>query len=373
MLAMCASRRRNLSRVALVSAVSVAAAATWSGTLAGATQDLELQKQRLEVAKLSEEVRELRERNERQGSLAGALLAYVGFAGVAAAVIGAAVPIWKEIRERNRQQALDREQRERELQQSQLESQRRSEERLAEAVANLGADSESVRVSGAIALAGFLRGEHEALHGDVYRVLCANLRLDHSEAVNRFLVKAFEDAVRSHLESAAAGKTARELDLVRCVLRRIDLSGLDLTEADLAFAKLDYAILKKCVLVRARGLEVELREARLSDADLTEARFRKARCPDAHFHRVRLVSADFREADLARAEFFGAQLQGAHFDKADVRGARFDDANLKDAYFPGAKVNEATLKSLRNARGETWRDAHFADAVRAKLEGLDAS
>jgi uncharacterized protein YjbI with pentapeptide repeats len=312
----------------------------------------------LENRKLRAEIRKLELENARSDSLREDILAWAPFVTVLVAVAGLVVPVLRETR-------ANRRQRERELEQ-------RFDEQFAQAISNLGSDKDAVRVSAAVALAGFLRPRYLQFHEDVYRVLCANLGADHSEFVNRFLVRAFAQAARMHVAEARRTGTPAELDLVRCNLGRVDLSGLDLTGADVAFADLRHANLTSCVLDRARGYEVGLEKARLSRSSLREVRFHKARAPEAQFHESTMTSAELRGADLERAQFQQARLQGAHFDDAKLRGARFDQANVADTFFRGADLDDAALRSLLNTEGATWTKAHFDPERLARLQQLAA-
>jgi uncharacterized protein YjbI with pentapeptide repeats len=330
-------------------------------------------KAQLEVEKLRQEVRQLQIQNDRAGSLRETILDWAPFVTVLIAVAGVILPIRKEARAQRNQRKL-------ELEQRQVEERRRFDDLFAQAVGNLGADNEAVRVSGAVTLDNFLRDGYEPFHEQVYSVLRANLAVDHTKLVNRFILRAFERAIRLHLaaverEEEAAGP----VDLARCRLYRVDLHGLNLDEADLAFATLKEANLRGSSLVRARGIDVDLEKAKLSGALLTEVRFNGAACKGAHFHNTRLVSAEFREtqtrnADLRSAEFYGARLQGAHFDRADFSGATFDNANLSDTFFPGARFDEAALRSLLKSEVvngvPSWQKAHFDADVRAALSEL---
>jgi uncharacterized protein YjbI with pentapeptide repeats len=327
-------------------------------------------KEQLELEKLRQEVRKLELENDRAGSTREAVLAWAPFVTVFVAVFGVAVPVLREVRQQRRQ-------RQSELEQRAVEERRRFDDLFAQAVGNLGAETEAVRVSGAVTLHNFLRPEYEDFHEQVYSVLCANLAVDHTRLVNRFIVRGFEKALRLHLSAQANEGERPSIDLARCRLPRAELDGLELAQVDIAFAVLREASLRGTNLFRARGFEVDLAKARLTDAKLGEARLHGAVCRGAHFHNARLVSAEFREtrkqpADLTSAEFFGARLQGAHFDGAVLRGARFDNANLADARFPGAVFDEVALRGIlasEQVDGEpTWRKAYFDDHIRQALE-----
>jgi uncharacterized protein YjbI with pentapeptide repeats len=345
----------------LVVAIAVAAAAP-----VAADAGLGADKARLEVEKLRQEVRKLRAENDRSGSVRESVLAWAPFATILLAVGGVVVPLTREARQQREHRAA-------ELEQRRLEELRRFDELFGQAVANLGSDNESVRVSGAVTLQNFLRPEYELFQDQIYSVLRANLGVNHSRLVNRFLLRAFERAIRLRL--ARDDATDREpVDLARCRMARANFDGLNLEEADLAFATLAQASLRGARLVRIKGVDVDLSKARLSDADLSEARVHGIRAPKADFHDARLVSIECRPssrgpADLREAEFFHARLQGAHFEGADLRGAKFDGANVSDASFLGATFDPAALKSLRKA--EVVKGKPSWKAARIDQEALD--
>jgi uncharacterized protein YjbI with pentapeptide repeats len=345
----------------LVVAIAVAAVAP-----VAADAGLGADKARLEVEKLRQEVRKLRAENDRSGSVRESVLAWAPFATILLAVGGVVVALSRGARHQRGHRAAG-------LDQRRLEELRRFDELFGQAVANLGSDNESVRVSGAVTLQNFLRPEYEAFQDQIYSVLRANLGVNHSRLVNRFLLRAFERAIRLRLARDDAADR-EPVDLARCRMARANFDGLNLEEADLAFATLAQASLRGALLVRIKGVDVDLSNARLSDADLSEARVHGIRAPKADFHDARLVSIECRPssrgpADLREAEFFHARLQGAHFEGADLRGAKFDGANVSDASFLGATFDPAALKSLRKA--EVVKGKPSWKAARIDQEALD--
>lgn len=382
--------RRAAAALAAV-AFSIAALLLPATAIAQTQQD----KAQLEVEKLQQEVRKLRLENDHTDGLSATLLRWGPFVTVVVGVVTVLEGVRrdrreqrrqrdadrtqraKEVEERRRQAELDRQQREKELAQQELDARRHFDELFAQAVANLGSPTESVQLSAVILLESLLRYAEPEVVDQVYSVVCANLSVGHSVRVNRFLVRAFETALRLRLRR---DEVHEPVDLANCNLSRVDLrGGVDLAEADIAFATLKDAKLVKADLRRARGYEVNLERAWLSEADLSEARLHGAVAPEAMFHRTRLVSAELRpsktrSADLQRAEFFGASMQAAHLEGADLRGARFDGANVADAYFIGASFDDDALRSLVKAQVvkdvETWKQAHYDDAVRQRLEQL---
>lgn len=325
-------------------------------------QELQAEKTRQEVLKLQRENETLKSPWTRFSSNAGLITALV-------ALVGVFITIWKQLYETRRQRELDRKQRDLDREQREIESQRRLDEKFNAVVTSLGSESEAIRASAAVSIVTFLKPEYEALHDQVYTILLANLKIQHSDAVNRLLVEAFEKALRRRLDVARKGGGFLELDLARANLTRANLSKLDLRDADLGFTQLRLADLTEANLFRARGYEANLEKARLSRANLGEGRLQKARLTGAFLHEANLVAADLKEADLTHAQLQQASMQSAHLEGATIQGARFEEANLKDTYFQGAKLDRQTKQSLTRAR--FWRDAHFDDAVKAELEEIE--
>lgn len=347
-----------MSRAVLATLAILAFAAPGTSAFAATPTKDELERQKLE-----QEIRKLRTDNDRAESKREYFLAFAPFVTVIGAILAIGLPVWKETRERRHQRAE-------ELEQQKLELRRRFEEQFGRAIADLGDDKEAVQVSGAVLLENFLRPDYADFHDQVYRVLCANLTVDHSRLVNRFLARAFAQAARVHVAAAAKSGERATLDFARCHANRVDLSGLDLTGADFAFGHFRSANLTGCDLTRALGRETHFEKARFSRSTLTEVRFHKAYCEEAQFHEAVMTSAELRGADLRNAAFQQARLQGAHLNEAKLTGARFDQANLSDAYFTGAELDEGVLRSVLNAADESWRKAHFDPAVEHRLAEL---
>lgn len=241
--------------------------------------------------------------------------------------------------------------------------------------ADLGAEAEAARVAAAATLPTFLAQEYSRLHEQTFMILVANLRIDHTPSVQRLLTRAFERAIAVQAERRAEEGQQGELDLSRCHLRGVDLTGVDLERfepIDLFHADLGNAVLRGAHLRRARGYGVKLKKAQLSQANLEEARMHSADLAEAYLHEARLVSIKLDEANLRGAKLQRAQLQGARFKGADLRGAHFEGADLADANFRGLELqkhlDDVALRSLGLARN--WQKAHFETAVRQRIEDL---
>lgn len=324
--------------------------------------------QELQNEKLRQEILKLQLENKKLNSFWGLLPSYATFLTALVAVIGIIITIWKQINERSRQQELDRRQRGMDRKQREDDSLRRLDEKFTSIISNLGSESISIQASAAVSIITFLKPEYRVFHDQVFMILLANLKIPHSDSVNKLLIAGFEKAIRIRLQSAQEKYEEFVLDLSGSNLFRVDLSGLNLSQADLGFAKLQGANLSNTNLSRVRGGEANLENARLSRANLEEARFRKAQLEGAQFHEARLVSADFRQTQLTKAQFYRAEMQSAHLEKANIIGAKFEQANLNDTFFYGTRLNAESLKSILKAFN--WQKAHFDDDVRAKLEEL---
>lgn len=332
-------------------------------------------KEALEIEKLAEEVANLRLQNESLRSFWTKLSANAAFLAAVVALLGVFVTFGKQQAENRRQQELDREQRdrdreqrERDREQREREEQRGIDRKFASILADLGSEREAIQAGAAVSVVTFLKPDYPQLHEQIFAILLANLKIEHSEAVTQLLVTAFEKALRQKLALAQERGEPFVADFSRAALTQADLAGLDLSGVDLGFARLRLANLSGAVLFRARGYEANLEKARLSRANLNEARLRRAHLNEAYLHECNLVAADLKEAELRGAQFQQAKLQAAHLEGADISGARFEQANLSDAYFLGAKVDAAALKSLSLA--QNWQNAHFDEQVREQLEEL---
>lgn len=316
-----------------------------------------MSREQLQDEKLRQEVLKLELENDKRGSFFELLPSYATIVTTLIAVIGVFITIWRQTSERE----LDRQQRE-------DDSLRRLDERFTSIVSDLGSESEAVQASAAVSIVTFLKPEYHVFHDQVYTVLLANLKIEHSQAVNRLLVRAFEKAVRIGLQPLRERGEGAELDLARAHLDRIDLSSTDLSEADLGFTELRHANLTEAVLFRARGFGAQLEEARLSRANLNEARLREANLRGAQAHGANFVAADLKDTDLRKVQFHQAKMQAAHLDGAKLQGARFEQANLSDTYFLGADLDSGTLRSI--LRASKWQKAHFDPEIEAELEEL---
>lgn len=324
----------------------------------------------LEIEKLRQEVFKLQLENENLKSPWTKFSLNAAFITAIVALLGVFATIWKQLAESKRQRDMDRRQRELDREQREIENQRVIDQKFTSIVADLGSESDAIQASAAVSIITFLKPEYKVLHDQVFAILLANLKIQHSNAVNQLIVTAFEKALRGKFDRGIEIERDDkfELDLSRANLIQGNLSDLDLTNADLGFAQLRLANLTGAILFRARGYKANLEKARLSKANLNEARLQKARLNDAYLHECNLVAADLKKADLRGAQFYQSKMQAAHLEGANIIGARFEQANVSDTYFIDVKADAQALRSLVKARN--WQKAHFDEEVRLKLEEM---
>nr|NIW98318.1 hypothetical protein [Phycisphaerae bacterium] len=297
-------------------------------------QQLTNEKTKQETEKLKREIEKLDEENRWNANPLSKISTFGTFITTLVAIIGVLITIYKLTNERR----LDREQRE-------ADSIRRLNGKFTTIVNKFGSDSEAIQASATVSIRSFLKPEYKEFHRQVFMIVLANLKIDHSSAVHNMLIDVFEKAIRLFLEETK-GQEPRPLDLARTYLRNADLSDCDLQGVDIGFTELKYASLKGANLFRARGFEANLEKAQLSEANMQEARMMKTKCTKAQFHNTKLVSAVFKKARLNAAQFYQASMQEAHFEDAVLLGARFEQADINNAFFKGAKFDEGALKSL---------------------------
>jgi uncharacterized protein YjbI with pentapeptide repeats len=356
------------SLVILILAVIYFTRPFYSGSAGSNSLLSTMTEQELQIEKLRQEVLNIQLQNERMGSFWDRISPTATILTAFVAVAGVLITIWRQTTENRRQKEQDLNQRELDREQREIESLRRLDDKFTSIVANLGADSEAVKVSAAVSLLTYLKSEYEGFHEQVYMILLANLKIEHSPAINRILVEGLERAIRLRLKYAQEKREQPDLDLSNASLYHINLSDLDLSSADLGFADLRLANLIGSNLFRVRGFEANLEKARLSRANLNEARFRKANLRNAHLHDVNLVAADLKDTDMQAAQFYRSKMQSAHLEGADLTNAQFQEANLNDTYFLGSKLNQQALKTIRKAFN--WQNAHFDEEIASELENM---
>lgn len=349
----------------------------------------------LEEEKLREEIRQLRQQNDRDDSVLGWLFAFGPFVTVLVGVGGLLATLWKHSQDLTaaRESAQDQaeqwaktaeQQRLEMLHQRELETAERAKERvrrfdehLAAVATNISSPIASLRINAAATFGLFVKPSEADLHCDLLNMVVANLKSSPDHEVGDLLRRHLAKLLRLLLDPSRepAPELGDRIDLTRIDLSRIDLSGLeagairldvygsDLTGANMRGAQIRAALAGKCVLDGAV----------LAKADVTEGRFASctATSQPANFRGARMVSINLKGAKLPRSVFEGAFLQGAHLQGADLRGALFKGADLADARFGGAALDDDAIRSLVTA--VRWRKAFFDDAVAQELARLSAA
>jgi uncharacterized protein YjbI with pentapeptide repeats len=349
------SVRRCLS-IFLVVWMSLAFAPLLGGGPASASAAGGAATERLERQKLREEIAKLQRENEPE-DFGDAFVRYAPLLTAIVAVVGVIATLWKQLAER-----------EAERRQRHAETERRLEDRFAAILTELGAEKAAAKASATAAIVTYLEPRHERFHHQVRLAVLTNLKLSQEEPIRKLLARVYVESLRTGQEI-----NRFERDLSRAKLANTDLRDLKLAEADLAFADLRDSNLAGCDLFRARGREVTLEGARLcadggQTPSLIEVRFKGAKCHGADFSGATMVNAHLEESDLTEARFYRCRLQGAHFEGADLTGAKFHQADLADARFAGAILDWECMHGISRARH--WRKAHFDPGVKQELEEM---
>ena len=319
-----------------------------------------------------QEVLKLRIDNIKQIGFWQILPNYFSFITLVIAVVSALIAVLKYLSE----QQKEREERRKELEEENQQRQRIIEERrnayrlqienkLEKIQQQLASRNTKIRASAAVSIISLINPRYQEFLDQIYFILLTNLKLagenvhrSHQDMITtKYLIMAFEKALRRKLQYGLTKEREIWLNLAHCSLERIDLSNLDLSGADIAFANLTGANLSNSKLIRVRGFAANLRQARISACRLDEARLQQADGTGADFSNSRLVSCDLKDAILTNARFHQAQLQGAHLNGAVLYGARFEQANINDAYFRQCSFDNTAKKSLVKARN--WHDKSF--------------
>ena len=177
-------------------------------------------------------------------------------------------------------------------------------------------------------------------------------------------------------EEDLSGLRAEAVELVECVLERVELAGADLPRLALTDVRLADCSLANVRSLRADLVRVDLKGCRLTVLELPEASGRLVRFADCRadlvslrfarfehtvFIRTSLVQADLSQADLREASFVECDLTGADLSGARLQGATFDRCRLADLRGIG---------SLRGARMR-WVDVIGLTGALAAEIGID--
>ncbi len=209
-------------------------------------------------------------------------------------------------------------------------------DRFVKALERLGSDQMYVRIGGVIALEQIVHdAPDQATHAT--QVLNAFIR----ERAPRTAPKLLPPSIPPRLPSKPAADVQQALtaltrpqsrhhvnpdqhpDLAALHLTGAWLGGVDLTDAWLVGAHFTRAWLHKADLTRGQLDGVDLTDAQLGGANLTRSQL--------------------GGANLTRAWLYGADLTDARLDGANLTDARLDGANLTDAWLDGADLTRAWL------------------------------
>jgi uncharacterized protein YjbI with pentapeptide repeats len=277
-----------------------------------------------------------------------------------------------------------RNEREKQRNEHQIEREKRAEERFQSAVAALGDEKEGTRIGAAILLRTFLHPDYEQFHTQIFDLVVANLRLPRtahqpvdptlpqpmtpfSQALVTLIKESFP-VVREKLQKEHPQFSPESLDASRILLDHAYLSGADLKQAWLPVASLRGANLYMTDLRGADLNEADLSKAYLSKIYLRNAGLREANLSGAELQYAHLNEAYMRHANLKGADLSEADLSHAILEEADLSKVLLSGANLSHADLEGANLSGAILNATR-----TFMTAHMAEMNldAANLSGAD--
>jgi uncharacterized protein YjbI with pentapeptide repeats len=277
-----------------------------------------------------------------------------------------------------------RNEREKQRNEHQIEREKRAEERFQSAVTALGVEKEGTRIGAAILLRTFLHPGYEQFHAQIFDLVVANLRLPRTThqpedptlpqpmtPFSQALVTLFKESfplVRVKLQKEHPRFSPESLDASRTQLDKAYLSRADLKQAWLPGASLRGANLYMTDLTGADLNEADLSKAYLSKIYLSKASLRAADLRAADLQHAHLDEAYFRRAKFAGADLSGADLKRANLEEADLREALLNGADLSQANLKGVDLRAASLSATR-----TFMTAFGAemDLAAADLSGAD--
>jgi Pentapeptide repeats (8 copies) len=130
----------------------------------------------------------------------------------------------------------------------------------------------------------------------------------------------------------------RENPHVNVDLRDAKLSERDLDKVDFSRAELWGATLSGAYLKQAKLGDAGLYRADLRDADLSGACLAKARMSETFLRAARFIGTDLREADLRNADLTEADFSGADLRAANLSGATLVNTQMARAKLSGCAV-----------------------------------
>ena len=369
----CSTKVLMLSRkiINLILLVSIALGATLTVSFAEERlpSTLAESREQLELAKLRQEIRKLEIENKKLRNEWDTIVGLAPFLTSVVALLGVFITLWKHLSEQSRQRDLDRKNIE-------ADRIRRFNEKFNAVVGNLGSESPAFQASAAVSIQTFLKPEYSEFHDQVFMILLANLKVQHSDVIRQLLTAGFEKAIRVKSEIVAAENEQIEekdekiiLDLSGCTLDRANLAKINLGWANLRDASLLHANLKEACLIRIRGEGANFEFLKGTGANFEKARLKGANLTGARFSAANLKWVHFEEANLSNCKFEQVLLQGAHLEKSVLNGAHFEQADLNNAFFIGAVLDITSMTSI--VKAYNWRKAHFDPEVRGKIEEIE--
>lgn len=326
-------------------------------------------KAQLELAKLKQEVKKLEIENRKLSDGWNTIIGLAPFLTSVVALFGVFITLWKHLSEQSRQRDLDRKNMEE-------DRRRRLNTKFNSVVENLGSESPAIQASAAVSIQTFLKPEHSEFHDQVFMILMANLKIQHSHEIRQLLIAGFEKAIRvqSGLISAMNEQIEEKdekiiLDLSGCILDRANLTKINLGWSNLRGASLKNANLRESCLIRIRADGADLEGLKGTGANFEKARLKKAKLNNATFRAANLKWIHLEETDLSNCKFEQCSLQGAHFENSIINNAHFERADLNNVFFIGAKIDNTSMTSI--AKAYNWRKAHFDPEIREKIEKIE--
>ena len=133
------------------------------------------------------------------------------------------------------------------------------------------------------------------------------------------------------IESAAAGRQLRGLNLAGIVLRGLNLDGL---------------CLRNCGLEGADLSGASLRHAIFEDVYVSRANFTAAQLDAGHFQNVAARLSLFNGASMVGLDWRGGRLEHSFIVNADARNSRWSSMNITGAIWSGTNLAYADLRGL---------------------------
>ncbi|MCL2508889.1 MAG: pentapeptide repeat-containing protein [Oscillospiraceae bacterium] len=294
---------------------------------------------------------------------------------------GAAVIQYRKHIVLEHQAQIEREARQDEREQLQLERDASYSERLTRAIDHLGSEKLSIR-KGAVYELKHLAEDSEKIRHDIIRILESHIREkieDKAREIEKSKAKAEEKAKVKVKTKAVDPRPEEDVFIAANITAELCKSFNDKVVLEGLFAivvtlfKMNF---KGANLVWAELQDANLRVANLQGADLRSANLQGADLRWAELQGADLGSANLQGADLRWAELQGADLRSANLQGADLRSANLRGADLRWANFQGADLSWAELQganlTMANLQGAVLRSADLRDAIFEDEEGKKA-